>query len=84
MTIVEAESGPKLREITVSYSVGMKANIGNYESADAHMSRTERWDVSGMTIEKAGDLYNARMHQIEQELGEQIVSKYSGIKKGEI
>lgn len=35
-----------LTEIRLSYSIGMKVNIGNYESVDVHISQSETHDVS--------------------------------------
>jgi len=32
-------------EHKISYSVGTKLNMGNYESADIHLSETETWEV---------------------------------------
>lgn len=68
---------PKLTELKVSYSVGVKANIGNYESADAHVSRGETWDVTGMTEEQATKLYNDRVAVLHTELGLIIESEYA-------
>lgn len=41
---------PIMTEVTVSYSIGVKCNLGKqtYESADAHFSQTERYNVEGM------------------------------------
>lgn len=33
----------ELKEITISYRAGVKANLGNYESADISEGRTETW-----------------------------------------
>lgn len=68
---------PKLTEISVSYSVGVKANLGNYESADVHLSRTERWNVEGLTADGATALYDARYGEIREELGARIEKEYA-------
>lgn len=41
---------PVLTEVAISYSIGVKCNLGKqtYESADAHFSQTERYSVEGM------------------------------------
>jgi len=33
----------ELKEVTISYRAGVKANLGNYESADISEGRTETW-----------------------------------------
>lgn len=68
---------PKLIELKVSYSVGVKANIGNYESADAHVSRGETWDVTGLTEEEATKFYNDRVQALHVELGLIIENEYA-------
>lgn len=68
---------PKLIELKVSYSIGVKANLGNYESADAHVSRGETWDVTGMTEEDATKLFNDRQAAMHAELGLIIESEYA-------
>lgn len=67
---------PKLTEMTVSYSVGVKANLGNYESADTHLSRTERWDVSGLTEDGASTFYNERYEALRRDLGRKAEREY--------
>lgn len=71
---------PKLQEITVNYSVGVKANLGNYESGDAHVSRTEKWDVSDLTIKKADEFYVERYMALRDELGPMIEHEYAELK----
>lgn len=40
---------PTQVEAVVSYSAGVKANIAKFESADIHVSESERWNVEGLT-----------------------------------
>ena len=68
---------PKLTELKVSYSVGVKANLGNYENADAHVSRGETWDVTGMTEEEVTKFYNDRIAALHVELGLIIEAEYA-------
>ena len=45
-----AAKQPTRTELSVSYSYGIKANMGQgtYENADIHVSKGERWNVAGM------------------------------------
>lgn len=51
---------PHLTELTVSYSGLLRANLGNFEHADTHVSRTEKIDVNGMTQDEVDELYAER------------------------
>lgn len=42
---------PEPADLNVSFSFGGKKNLGNYENADYHISRSERWNVADL----AGD-----------------------------
>lgn len=63
-------------EIAVSYSAGVKCNLGekSYESADYHISETHRFDVSGMDTEAveefATETYNALRERIDERIEE--------------
>ena len=71
---------PALSEITVSYSVGVKANLGNYESGDCHLSRTEKWDVRGMDEQAASEFANTRYSVLKEELDSQVEKEYKELK----
>jgi hypothetical protein len=71
---------PKITELRVTYSVGVKANIGNYESADAHLSRGETWQVEDLSLEDADTFYAGRMGAMRQELGRQVETEYKELK----
>ena len=58
----------KITEKSVSYSIGVKANIGNYQSVDAHWSESEKWDVSGLTPDEADALREERLSAIRPRL----------------
>lgn len=77
-----AAKEPRLIELKVSYSVGVKANLGNYESADAHVSRGEVWDVTGMSEEDATRFYNDRVAALHTELGLIIENEYADMLGG--
>lgn len=68
---------PKLLELKLSYSLGVKANLGNFESADAHVSRGETWDVTGMTEAEAKGFYDGRIAALHTEIGLIIESEYA-------
>ena len=60
----------------MSYSVGVKANIGNFESSDAHLSRTEKWNVKGWTPEEIDAWWLERYTKLKAELDELIMREY--------
>lgn len=69
---------PELLEVNVSYSVGLKVNLGNYESADFHLSESHRIDVSDMTVnspEEIDAFVNEVRNEIATRLGEEIVAR---------
>lgn len=70
-----AATRPKITEIVVSYSAGCKANLGHgtYESADFHISRTEKYDVTGMTPAAVGSFWNERYEELKEEMDDLIV-----------
>lgn len=59
---------PKLVEVKVSRSYGVKINLGNYESADAHVSQTETFDVTGVDEEVVDKLVDAVKSNLEETL----------------
>jgi len=65
----------KVTEINVSYSVGLKVNLGNYESADFHLSESHRLDVSNDTPGTETDLANAVREEIAQRLNDEVVAR---------
>lgn len=66
-------------EISVSYSIGTKVNLGNYESADVHFSRSEKYDTTGMTKAAIDALWNLRYQELHDELGDLVLSERSEI-----
>ena len=75
---------PKLTEVRLSYSVGMKANIGNYESADFHINEGETWDVSDLSTEEVATFVNDRHYKLREKLGEDAALRFEKIHEGEI
>lgn len=74
----------QLKELRIDYAVSMKAHVGNFETHDARVGRSETWDVSGMTAEEADAFYDKRYEEIQADSAEKVVAKYNDIHRGEI
>jgi hypothetical protein len=61
-----------LTEIRVSYSVGFKKNMGNYQSADVHVSESETYDVSGLDTDTARTLSDERYEVLKERVDERL------------
>lgn len=71
----------ELKEITVSYRAGVKANLGNYESADISEGRTETWVFSSDDL--PADIENfiiSRREFIKGEVDKYLESGYAELK----
>lgn len=63
----------------------MKANIGNYETVGVGSSRSERWNVTDMSIEEVDAFYKERLEAIKVEVGETAVARYKrALEDGEV
>lgn len=69
----------QLVELTVNYNYGIKANIGNYESATVGLSRTEKWNTEGMTEEEIQKLYEERLTFLKTDIDARIEEEYKGV-----
>lgn len=67
-------------EVRVSYSVGVKANLGNYESADVHLSESESYSVEGMSEEEIETLKDERYEALRDKLTDRISAEYATLK----
>jgi hypothetical protein len=69
-------------EVRVSYSVGAKINVGNYQNIDIHVSETETWNVESETQEAIDTLsqtrYNDLKQRLDDRLSESIVEAQNG------
>jgi hypothetical protein len=65
-----------LTELTVSYSGLLRANLGNFEHADNHVSRTERWDTTGMTAEEVDALFDRRYAHLKETIDPLVEAGY--------
>ena len=70
---------PPQTELSVSYSIGTKVNIGNYESVDTHLSRSEKYDVTGLSPEEIDKLWHTRYQALHDDLGELILAEKNEI-----
>lgn len=80
-------AAPKQTEISIQYSIGVKGQFphNQYENATASMSRSEKWDVTGLTQDEIDDHFSTRFAQVEKELGDIMAGKYRSITtEGEI
>lgn len=72
----------ELREVTISYRASVKANLGNYESADISESRAETWFVMDESDEKVEAFLSKRREAIKQEIDTYLEEGYSELKGG--
>lgn len=70
---------PKIVSMGVSYSVGFKANLGDFSSADVRLSRDETWDVSDLTPDQAKALWHERYQSMRAELGDASQAEYDEV-----
>lgn len=69
----------ELTEFSINYSLGLRANLGNWEHADIHVSRSERWDVKGMAREDVDDLFEARRRALKELLDPLVEGEYNEV-----
>lgn len=69
---------PKQTELTVSYSGLLRANLGNFEHADTHISRSETWDVAdiGNDQKLINELYRLRYEALKTEVDVLVEAGY--------
>ena len=72
----------ELREVTISYRASVKANLGNYESADISESRAETWFVMDESDEQVEAFLSKRREAIKQEIDAYLEEGYSELKGG--
>lgn len=71
----------ELKEITVSYRAGVKANLGNYESADISEGRTETWVFSSDDLPAdVENFVNSRREFIKKEVDAYLEKGYAELK----
>lgn len=70
----------ELREVTISYRASVKANLGNYESADVSESRAETWFVMDESDEDVKKFLAARRELIKKEVDAYLEEGYAELK----
>lgn len=70
----------ELREVTISYRASVKANLGNYESADISESRAETWFVMDESDEKVNQFLKERRLAIKAEVDAYLEEGYVELK----
>lgn len=77
---------PKLTEVSVSYSIGVKCNmdrfekgkrVNTYESSDYHFSKTERYDVTGVDEIEVAKFCDERYALLKEELDDKAMEVYA-------
>ena len=69
----------QLTELSINYSLGLRANLGNWEHADIHVSRSEKWDVAGMAPNDVDDLFEARRRALKELLDPIVEGEYKEV-----
>lgn len=70
----------ELREITISYRASVKANLGNYESADVSESRAETWLVIDEDDAQVQAFIKARRDALKKEIDTYLEEGYAELK----
>lgn len=71
----------ELKEITISYRAGVKANLGNYESADISEGRTETWSFGpDDTTVDIQEFIEQRRDFIKQDVDKYLEDGYAELK----
>lgn len=62
-----------MTDLTVNYSIGAKVQIVKFElTGDVHLSRTEKYNVEGLTPEEIEAFYQERYEALRTQLGEAV------------
>lgn len=72
-----AKAEPKLVELGVSYSYSIKADMGRYENATCHITRSEKWDVTGLSLDDASALWRERHDAQKEEVDALVEAEYA-------
>lgn len=72
-----AKTTPTPVDTNISFSFGCKVNLGNYESADVHMSMSERWNVEGFDEAAISQLRADRLVVLDAEVMEVVNTKHA-------
>jgi len=77
----DQSGGERQTEVRVSYSYGIKANLGqgSYESADIHVSKSETWNVEGVATARVDKLWQDRYDALKEEIDHLVEEEYSNV-----
>ena len=71
-----------MTEVRVSYSMGVKCNIGDYESADYHVSEAETWVIpEGTDDHLVQEFVDSRRAALEEKIDARVFAKYGETSK---
>jgi hypothetical protein len=63
----------ELKELSLSYSVGMKVNVGNYQSVDVHVSERRTFDVTADEVDSLSEqVYEELREKLDNRLTEAV------------
>src|SRR5690606_7160838 len=77
---------PTMTDVSVSYSIGVKCNmdrmengkkVSTYESSDYHFSKSEKWNVEGMTPVDVAAFTDERYELLKEELDAKAMEVYA-------
>jgi len=63
---------PKLTSVTIAYSVGFKANIGDFSNASTNFEKSETWNVMDLTAIEVAELEEGRFQRIKEDLDKRV------------
>ncbi len=71
---------PKQTEARVSYSVGMKINVGNYQSVDIHFSEAETFNVEDLSDEQIAAFTDERRAGLQERIDARFMDKVAEVR----
>lgn len=69
----------KLEKLTISYSLGITANLGNFESSPVRIAREETWDVEDLDDYQVDELFETRRKALKEELDRLVAAEYKEV-----
>lgn len=69
---------PVMTELSVSFSAGCKGSLSEnrFENGTAQITRSERWNVEGLTQEEIDSFYADRYEALRKEVNRLIEEEY--------
>ena len=69
----------KIEKLTIAYSLGITANLGNFESSPVRLTREETWDVEDLDDYQVDELWESRRKAIKAELDPLVEAEYKEV-----